>query len=229
LTTKYAIIIGGGSGTGRQVAKRLTTLGVSVEVWGRNAVRLQDVVDSGEAAGIAVVDISDGPSVASNVKRVLAAGHRISFVVNCAGVWSDGLIQDVTDDVLSDHVGSIVKGSVLAAQAAIKLFGEQPGHFVQIAAASAKPGFIDTALNTLAKRAQDGLQEGLARELRGREIKLTTVYPDSISAPGDQAVLDGYASSYGDVAEVIVFALTAPHSVDLEEIVITARKTGRWK
>ncbi|WP_163364880.1 hypothetical protein, partial [Escherichia coli] len=71
-----------------------------------------------------------------------------------------------------------------------------------IAAASAKPGFSDTALNIMAKRAQDGHAEGLIRELRGTPMRVTTIYPDSIGANDSPSVSRGDAISYDDLATV---------------------------
>ena len=82
-------------------------------------------------------------------------------------------------------------------------------------------------LETL-ERALDGLQEGLSKELRDRSIRVSSIYPNSIAAPGSEAVLAGTAMSQVDVASAILFAVNAPDSMDVDELVLTARRTGRW-
>lgn len=228
LEHRIALVTGGGGGTGLEVSRSLTGLGMYVIVWGRSKERLQAAVNAGYAKEIAVVNLGDATAVERAVAALQRSGSIPTLVVHTAGVWTDGALSEVSADDLSAHLSSIIDGSVNVARAALRLFGAGPGHFVQIAAASAKSGYPDTALNTLAKRVQDGLQEGLSRELRASEIRLTTIYPDSIAAAGSELVTSGQAMSYHDVADAVTYAVQASLSVDVDEIVLTARRTGRW-
>ena len=117
--------------------------------------------------------------------------------------------------------------AALCVRGAARRLAERDGRIVLVAAAAAKPGFADTALNVLAKRAVDGLHEGMLRELRGTRCLLTTIYPDAINSAGSAAVEAGDAMSYGDVASTILFAMTVAPTMHVQEIVVTARNTGR--
>ncbi|MET7378733.1 SDR family oxidoreductase [Streptomyces sp. NPDC005526] len=224
-----ALVTGGGSGTGREVAKRLTAQGVHVTVWGRSAERVRTVVDAGDAAAWRAVDIADPDSVRVGTEALQAERGTVSLVVHCAGIWTPGALGEVDVAVIRQHIDAIVLGSVLVARSAETLIGSEPGQFIHVAAASAKPGFPDTALNTLAKRAQDGLHEGLTRELRGSGLRITAVYPDSVSDEGSASVAAGTAMSYADVADAILYASSCSSTVVPSEITLTARKTGRWE
>ena len=74
----------------------------------------------------------------------------------------------------------------------------------------------------ISERAQDGLHEGLVRELAGSGIRFTTVYPDNIRAAGSEAVTSGEAMSYDDVADVIMWVLNASPTVWIQEILMTS-------
>jgi NADP-dependent 3-hydroxy acid dehydrogenase YdfG len=226
---KTAIVTGGGSGTGREVARKLTEAGVDVEVWGRDEGRLRSAVDEGLAVSHSRVDIGDPDDVTRAFPSTAGRLGPVQVVVHCAGVWTEGNLADVSEVNLSAHILTVISGSVAIARGAVRAFGGNAGHYIQIAAASAKSGYPDTALNTLAKRALDGLHEGLTRELRGADIRLTTIYPDNISASNSPDVEAGTAMTYADVAEAVMFAVRAPKTVDVEEIVLTSRKTGRWE
>src|SRR5262249_16633748 len=110
----------------------------------------------------------------------------------------------------------------LCIQGAVKAMAGRTGRIVQVAAAAAKPGFSDSALNMLAKRAQDGLHDGLVRELKGSGIRFTTIYPDNIRQGGSEAVISGEALAYGDVGDVSMWVLGASHTVWIQEIVVTS-------
>jgi NADP-dependent 3-hydroxy acid dehydrogenase YdfG len=210
------------------VAKRLTAQGVHVTVWGRSADRVRAVVDGGEAAAWRAVDVADPESVAAGTGALRADRGHVSLIVHCAGIWTPGTLSEVDVAVIRQHIDAIVLGSVLVARSAGELIGSEPGQFVHVAAASAKPGFPDTALNTLAKRAQDGLHEGLTRELRGTDLRITAVYPDSVGEESSASVAAGNAMTYGDVADAVLYAATCSPTVVPSEIVLTARNTGRW-
>ncbi|HKP90632.1 MAG TPA: SDR family oxidoreductase [Thermoleophilaceae bacterium] len=224
-----ALVTGGGGLVGSAVARALAARDVFVTLWGRDESRLGRVADEigGQAAR---VDLAVGEQVEEGVSALAAQGPTVSLVVHCAGVWTPGTIAELDAGVIRTHLDAMVLGSCLAARAALRLFlGASDGHFVQIAAASAKPGFPETALNMAAKRAQDGLQEGLTRELRGGDVRLTTLYPDSIAEAASDAVATGAAMSAADVADAVLFAVDAAATVHVDEIVLTAPRTGRWE
>ncbi len=224
-----ALVTGGGSGTGREVAKRLTAQGVRVTVWGRTADTVRAVVDEGDAAAWNVVDVADPDGVARGVEALRAEHGSVTLIVHCAGIWTPGALGDLDANVIRHHIDTVVLGSALIARSAKELIGAGPGHFIHVSAASAKPGFPDTALNVLAKRAQDGLHEGLTREFRGTDVRVTAVYPDSVADKGSASVAAGRAMTYEDVAEAILYAGSSPATVVPSEIVLTARNTGRWE
>ena len=58
-----AVVIGGGAGTGREVARMLTAQGVAVEVWGHAEEPLVQVVKEGDARSFQVVDIADPDNI----------------------------------------------------------------------------------------------------------------------------------------------------------------------
>jgi NADP-dependent 3-hydroxy acid dehydrogenase YdfG len=228
LQHRVALVTGGAGGTGLEISRSLTELGIHVVVWGRTEERLRAVVNAGHAKEFAVVNLGDAAAVERATTSLQRSGSIPTLVIHTAGVWTAGNLWEVPTDDLRAHLSSVVDGSVYVARAALLLFADGPGHFVQVAAASAKPGYPDTALNTLAKRAQDGLQEGLSHELRASDVRVTTIYPDSIAAAGSELVTSGYAMSYRDVADAVLYALQASLTVDVDEIVLTARRTGRW-
>ncbi|MGW9211308.1 SDR family NAD(P)-dependent oxidoreductase [Embleya sp. NPDC055664] len=226
---RRALVTGGGSGTGREVANRLTAAGMSVTVWGRSAPALEETVRAGGAQEWRSVDVANADAVAAGVAALSADADPVGLVVHCAGIWTPGALHELTVQALRAHLDAVVLGSVLIARATHTLIGDHPGHFVQVAAASAKPGFPDTALNQLAKRAQDGLHEGLTRELRHSAIRVTTIYPDSVAADNSSAVASGSAMSYSDVADAILYAVGSATSVVPSELVLTAPGSGRWE
>lgn len=227
MNSMRVIITGGATGTGQALAKKLTKQGCHTMIWGRNKDRLEQVVSEKSASIYRVVDIADISQVSSAYQDYKNTFGIPSAVVHCAGIWIPGKLVDIDPQAISNHIQTIGIGSIAVIRGAIQIMQEQGGKIIQVAAASAKPGFVDTALNTIAKRTQDGIQESLSRELRGSKIFITTIYPDSIASQTKASVKEGRAMSYDDVANTIVFVLESGHTVHIQEIVLTAPNTGR--
>jgi NADP-dependent 3-hydroxy acid dehydrogenase YdfG len=219
------LITGGGSGTGKAVSESLKKQGVETIIWGTNEEKLKSVVQSGGASSYRVVDVSEYEQVAEGFKE-LSEEYNLLGVVHAAGIWTGGDLVNLDPQEIKKLVDIITLGSTWVCREAVKTFSENGGKIVLIAAASGKSGFEDSALNTLAKRSMDGLQEALSREIKNLKIKLTTIYPDSIS-DNEEAIKKGDSMSYQDVTEAILFALNAPSSMQVREMIITSLNTTR--
>jgi NADP-dependent 3-hydroxy acid dehydrogenase YdfG len=57
---------------------------------------------------------------------------------------------------------------------------------------------------------------------------VTSIYPNAIAPAGSDAVAAGDAMSQVDVASAILFAVNAPDSMDVDELMLTSRNGGRW-
>jgi NADP-dependent 3-hydroxy acid dehydrogenase YdfG len=231
---RYALVIGGGGRLGSAVVQKLASRGYGVLLWGRTHAGLAAHTDDGIAIAYELLDVADPSATEAATERLLTRGHRVAAVVNVAGMWTGGTLAELAPVEIEVHIRTVVNGSVHAARAALRLLAGE-GAFVQVAAASARPGYPDTALNTLAKRTQDGLQEALVRELRRQprqtnasRVRVTTVYPDTMAQTDSDEVRAGVAMTYEDVAQAIMFAIHAPPTVDVREIVLTAPNSGQW-
>jgi len=225
---RNAIVIGGGAGTGREVVRLLAAQGIAVEVWGHAEADLAQAVTDGDATSFQVVDVSHADAIYAAGEQASKEHSPVTLVVHTAGIWTPGLLAEVEPAAIDRHLAIVAAGSIHIARMAVLCFGDGPGHFVQIAAASAKHGFADTTLNKMAKRAQDGIQEGLSRELRETGIRVTSIYPNAIAPAGSDAVAAGDAMSQVDIASAILFAVNAPDSMDVDELMLTSRNGGRW-
>jgi NADP-dependent 3-hydroxy acid dehydrogenase YdfG len=221
------VVTGGGSGTGRAVARRLTKAGCTVVVWGRTTSKLEETVSEGDAAAYFSVDVADPAAIERAFSELSTKFEPINGFVHCAGIWTGGKLIKVEPSTVVSHMNTVALGSLLCIRGAVMALSERHGRIVQIAAASGKAGFDETALNMAAKRAQDGLHEGLARELKGTGIRLTTIYPDNIGRVGSDRVTGGKAMSYDDVADAVMWILNTNETVWVQELLLTAPNSPR--
>ncbi|HWD77975.1 MAG TPA: SDR family oxidoreductase, partial [Kribbella sp.] len=128
--TRVAVVTGGGSGLGREMALALARAGFQVWVTGRTEEKLKETAAAaGEAqAGgggevrWAVLDVAD----ARAVREFFAGLERVDVLVNNAGTGSPAAsVEDVLEEDWRRVVDTNLTGSFLCAQAAYDLMLRQ--------------------------------------------------------------------------------------------------------
>jgi len=120
---RVAVVTGGGSGLGREMAHALAAAGFRVTITGRTEARLRETVAGAEEEiAIAVLDVSDGVAV----RDFFAGIDRIDVLVNNAGTGSPAAaVPDVSEEDWRRVLDTNLTGSFLCAQAAFALMLRQ--------------------------------------------------------------------------------------------------------
>lgn len=103
LSSKIALVTGGGHGLGRAIALAFASAGADVAVASRTREQLDEVVQEVQGRnqrGLAIeVDVTDSASVARMVETVRKEFGRIAVLVNSAGVGWVSRVTQTDDDV----------------------------------------------------------------------------------------------------------------------------------
>ena len=175
--TQVAVVTGGGSGLGREMALALAAAGFDVIVTGRTEETLRETVaDGGGRVRLAVLDVADGEAV-----RAFFGGlERIDVLVNNAGIGAPAAaVPDVAEEDWRRVVDTNLTGSFLCAQAAFGLMLRQEpkgGRIVNNGSISAHVPRPRGIAYTASKHAISGLTKGL--ELEGRAHGITACQID---------------------------------------------------
>lgn len=179
---KVAVVTGGGSGLGREMALALAAVGFQVTVTGRTETRLRETAAAAEgvagvgAAGVgevrtAVLDVVDGSAVSAFFQSL----DRIDLLVNNAGTGSPAAaLQDVTDEDWRRVIDTNLTGSFLCAREAFALMLRQDptgGRIINNGSVSAHVPRPHGIAYTASKHAISGLTKAL--ELEGRAHGIT--------------------------------------------------------
>jgi rhamnose utilization protein RhaD (predicted bifunctional aldolase and dehydrogenase)/NAD(P)-dependent dehydrogenase (short-subunit alcohol dehydrogenase family) len=134
LSRRVAVVVGGASGIGREVAHLAATRGAHVFVADRNAEGAAQVamelasVTSAEFAGSSTVDIRSRESIRAMLDAAALAFGGIDILINTAALFpatADGVIPD---DMWGDTLAVNVTANYLLADEAATLFEEQGLH-----------------------------------------------------------------------------------------------------
>ena len=226
------MITGASSGIGAATAIALGRHGYRIVVGARRVERLERV--AGED-GIALrLDVTDEQSVSDFVRQVGKRFGRIDVLVNNAG-GALGLnpIAEAVDDEWIGMWKTNVLGLMWMTRACLPLLRKAKlGHIVNIGSIAGFETYKGGAGYTAAKHAVRAITKTLRLELNGEPIRITEIAPGLVETEfsvvrfhGDRkaarSVYEGLKPlSADDIADCVVFAVTRPAHVDIDEIVI---------
>lgn len=225
LTDKVAVVTGAGSGIGEAIATLLHEEGVKVILAGRNKDKLQNVANQLAQDSVKVVptDVTKKEGVDELIKIAQQTFGGLDIVINSAGQMLSSKITDYQVDEWDSMIDVNIKGTLYTAQAALPTMLEQSsGHLINIASIS---GFEVTKSSTIysaTKAAVHTITQGLEKELAKTGVKVTSISPGMVDTaitaaynPTDRKKLEPQ-----DIAEAVLYALTQPKHVNVNEITV---------
>lgn len=225
LTDKIAVVTGAGSGIGEAIATLLHEEGVKVILAGRNKDKLQNVANQLAQDSVKVVptDVTKKEEVDELIKIAQQTFGGLDIVINSAGQMLSSKITDYQVDEWDSMIDVNIKGTLYTAKAALPTMLEQSsGHLINIASIS---GFEVTKSSTIysaTKAAVHTITQGLEKELAKTGVKVTSISPGMVDTaitaaynPTDRKKLEPQ-----DIAEAVLYALTQPKHVNVNEITV---------
>ncbi|HHC9163911.1 TPA: SDR family oxidoreductase [Staphylococcus aureus] len=225
LTDKIAVVTGAGSGIGEAIATLLHEEGAKVVLAGRNKDKLQNVANQLAQDSVKVVptDVTKKEEVDELIKMAQQTFGGLDIVINSAGQMLSSEITDYQVDEWDSMIDVNIKGTLYTAKAALPTMLEQSsGHLINIASIS---GFEVTKSSTIysaTKAAVHTITQGLEKELAKTGVKVTSISPGMVDTaitatynPTDRKKLEPQ-----DIAEAVLYALTQPKHVNVNEITV---------
>jgi 3-hydroxy acid dehydrogenase / malonic semialdehyde reductase len=227
LEGKTAIVTGASSGIGAAIVDALRAEGVVVAGGARRADRI-------EADHALELDVTKPQSCERFVSQALERLGALDVLVNAAGlalgrdVFSNSTEEDERV-VLETNVNGLIRMTRLCLAQL-----RDGGHIVNIGSVAGRQAYEKGSLYVASKFAVRGFTYALREDLLGRPIRLTTVDPGLVETDfsrvrfrGDEeqarAVYAGVeAMSPADIADCVLFALTRPPHVNVDELVVKA-------
>jgi len=224
LDRTIAIVTGASSGIGAATARLLAAEGARVVGGARRVERLETDV-------ALELDVTDPASC----ERFVEEAGPCDLLVNAAGLaLGRAPFDESSEEDEATVLGVNVSGLVRMTRLCLPHFGDW-GHIVNLGSVAGRVAYEGGASYVAAKFAERGFTYALREDLLGRPIRITTVDPgltetefSLVRFKGDEekaaAVYRGVDPLRPeDIAECIVFALTRPWHVNVDEIVVKAR------
>ena len=227
LDGKAAIVTGASSGIGAATVRAIRASGARVAAGARRTDRLEGDVNL-------ALDVTDPESCERFVEEAVAQLGGLDVLVNAAGlaVGRDPFWDSTEEDervVLETNVNGLIRMTRLCLAHL-----RDGGHIVNIGSVAGRQAYEKGSLYVTSKFAVRGFTYALREDLLGRPIRLTTVDPGLVQTDfsrvrfrGDEeqaaAVYRGVqAMTPDDIAECVLFALSRPPHVNVDELVVKA-------
>jgi len=190
LANRNAVVTGGTSGIGMEIAKAFVRAGAEVVITGRNKDKLEDAcrqiencTERGKVKGIVMnnIQISKFPSCIEEILSLFDS-HKIDILVNNAGLVG-GDIRECTEAEYDSILDTNLKGSFFLAQIVGKYMKENNihGNILNIGSSSCLRPAVSAY--TLSKWGIRGLTLGLAKDLAPYSITVNGIAPGPTATP----------------------------------------------
>jgi 3-hydroxy acid dehydrogenase/malonic semialdehyde reductase len=231
LEGRTAIVTGASSGIGAATARALEDAGAVVVGGARR-------VDEVQASVAHPLDVRDRASCELFVRRAVEEVGAIDILVNNAGL-ALGLepfsasTQEDEETVLETNVNGLIRMTRLV----LPHFREGVGHIVNMGSVAAIWPYAKGTLYCTSKAAVHAFSRALREDLHGQPVRVTTIAPGLVETPfssvrfrGDEERARAAYTGVGlggplrpeDIADCVVFAVSRPQHVNVDELVVMA-------
>jgi NADP-dependent 3-hydroxy acid dehydrogenase YdfG len=216
------VITGASTGIGAATARRAVEFGHRVVLAARSEDKLQGLAEElggGERALAVRCDVTSWDDQQALVATALDRyGRMDTFFANAGFGAKRGFLEESVEH-WKEMIDTNVLGAALSIRASLGHFREQNrGHLIltsSIAGRRALPGSLYSAT----KHAVTAMGEALRQEIADTDIKMTLIEPGAVDTPFFDSS-PSHALEADDIARAVLFALTQPPHVDVNEILV---------
>jgi NADP-dependent 3-hydroxy acid dehydrogenase YdfG len=232
---KIVVITGASSGLGEATARVLSAQGASVALGARRADRLKSLADElaskGGKALAVTTDVTDHNQVKKLVDAAVQKFGRIDVIINNAGLMPQSPLERLKIDEWDRMIDVNIKGVLYGIAAALPyMIKQKAGHIINVSSVAGHKIRPGATVYAATKHAVRALSEGLRQEVKPYNIRTTVISPGAITTELPNTVTDPATAErinkfYEEVAippdsfaQAVVFAMSQPENVDVNEI-----------
>ncbi|MGA2836642.1 MAG: SDR family NAD(P)-dependent oxidoreductase [Acidimicrobiales bacterium] len=243
-----ALVTGASSGIGEATAVALAAEGAKVAVAARRRDRLEALAERIGADDVLVLetDVTDEAQARAMVDRTVAHFGRLDTLVNNAGVMLLGPIVDAPVEEWRRMVELNLIGLLYATHAALphllaaaETEPRQVADVVNVSSVAGRHARLGSGVYNATKFGVGAFSESLRQEVTRRHVRVSIIEPGAVAtelvAQNRPEIVEGLLATWGpvevmqpgDIAESIVFTVTRPRRVTVNEVLIRPTEQER--
>lgn len=236
---KIALITGASAGIGKAAAQKLAENKYNIIIAGRRLKQLEELKNElgiKHKADVFILnfDIQNQKETSDAIDSLPEGWKKIDVLINNAGL-SVGLnaVQDGELDDWERMINTNIKGLLYVSKKVIPLMiARNSGHIVNITSVAGKEVYEKGNVYCATKAAAETLTKGMRIDLLGHGIKVTSIAPGMVETEfslvrfkgdkqrADDVYKDVVPLSAEDVADAILYAVTRPPHVNINDMLI---------
>jgi NADP-dependent 3-hydroxy acid dehydrogenase YdfG len=227
-----AVITGASSGIGEATARALARDGYRVALLARRLDRIEALAaELGNGAVAIQADVTDRDSLVAAAERVRHELDGADVLVNNAGVMLLGPFSSELRDDYRRMIETNLLGAITTTEVFLDQLRDGGGDLINISSVAGRSARAFNAVYAATKWGMGGWSESLRQQLQP-DVRVTLIEPgavateltshitDAATKEATEEVVKDLAIPPEDVAEVIAFAVSRPHYMTLNEILI---------
>jgi len=233
IRNKVVVITGASSGLGAETARQLVEAGAKVVLGARRMDRLQALAEKLGLPRDAVVktDVTDAAQVEALVDKAVQLHGRIDVILNNAGLMPHSPLERRKIEDWDRMIDVNIKGVMYGIAAALPHMIEQKsGQIINVSSVAGHKVRPGSAVYAATKSAVRMITEGLRQEVKPYNIRSTILSPGAVAteltssvteddvAKSIKAYYDEHAIPASSFASCVLFAMSQPAEVDINEI-----------
>ena len=244
LKDKVALVTGASAGIGEATSRALAAAGAKLVLGARRTDRLdqlaEELLEAGSETLSAALDVRRVEDCESFVSGALNRFGRVDILVNNAGLARGRrFVADGDETEWDEMIDTNVKGLLHMSRLVVPhLVRQDSGHLVNLGSVAGLGVYEGGSVYCASKWSVKAITQALRLELNGTNVRVTEVCPGLVetefslvrfhaeddprrASEQSEAVYQGMEPLTGeDVADCILWALTRPAHVDIDEIVV---------
>jgi NADP-dependent 3-hydroxy acid dehydrogenase YdfG len=235
---KVVVITGASSGLGEAAARHLARHGAKLVLGARRLERLQALARELSLGGDAAVqtDVTERAQVERLVHRAVQSHGRIDVIINNAGLMPFSPLERLKVEEWDRTIDVNLKGVLYGIAAALPpLKAQRSGHVINVSSVAGHKVGPAGVVYAATKHAVRVISEGLRQEVKPYNIRSTVISPgmvatDLTNSITEPDIAEGMRKRYEDAvpadafANAVVFAISQPEDVDVNEILFRPTK-----
>jgi NADP-dependent 3-hydroxy acid dehydrogenase YdfG len=244
LEGRKAVVTGASSGIGEATVEALVREGAAVSAGARRRDRLEALAERvGGTVHVHEVDLTDQAAARSFVEDSAVEMDGLDILVNNAGVMLLGPVAGADVEHWERMINVNLLGLLYCTHATLPIMGEAGGgHIVNVSSVAGRQATLGSAVYNMTKFGVVAFSEALRQEVLHANVRVTCVEPgfvdtelqghnehpmvvEQIEKMKDQ-LGDGVLQA-ADIADAIVYAVSRPPRVAINEVLVRPTKQQR--
>ena len=224
---KHALVTGGGTGIGADIALALAQAGALVTITGRRLAPLQDTADQHPNITALQMDVGSEASVRDGIAQAATARGPIQICIANAGIAEGGPFANTSLAKWRTTMDINLDGVFLTLQAAMATLPDQmPARMIVISSIAGLRGLKNAIAYTVSKHGIIGLIRGLSEEYMRSQITFNALCPGYVDTDIVHNQLPAIAQQYdtdlAGAAKILAKGNRHKRLLDPSEVTATA-------